>query len=34
MPFDRSWAVREAARASGGFEADGTIVERLRAFAG
>ena len=34
MPFDRSWAVREAARASGGFEADEAIVERLRAFAG
>ncbi len=34
MPFDRSRAVREAARASGGFEADGAIVERLRAFAG
>ncbi len=34
MPFDRSWAVREAARAAGGFEADEAIVERLRAFAG
>ena len=34
MPFDRSWAVREAARASGGFEADEAIVERLRAFVG
>ncbi len=34
MPFDRSWAAREAARASGGFEADEAIVERLRAFVG
>lgn len=34
MPFDRSWAVREAARVSGGFEAEEAIVERLRAFAG
>ena len=34
MPFDRSWAVREAARASGAFEADEAIVERLRAFVG
>lgn len=34
MPFDRSWAAREAARASGGFEADDAIVERLRVFAG
>ena len=34
MPFDRSWAVREAARAAGGFEADEAIVERLRVFVG
>ena len=34
MPFDRSWAVREAARASGGFEADEAIVARLQAFSG
>ena len=34
MPFDRSWAVREAARASGVFEADEAIVERLRVFVG
>ena len=34
MPFDRSWAAREAARASGGFEAEEAIVERLRALAG
>ena len=34
MPFDRSWAVREAARAAGGFEADEAIVARLRAFVG
>ena len=34
MPFDRSRAAREAARASGSFEADEAIVERLRAFAG
>ena len=34
MPFDRSRAAREAASASGGFEADKAIVERLRAFAG
>jgi delta1-piperideine-2-carboxylate reductase len=34
MPFDRSFAVREAARNAGGFEVSDAIVERLRAFAG
>ncbi len=34
MPFDRSRAVREAARASGGFEADDAIIARLQAVAG
>jgi len=34
MPFDRSHAAREAARASGGFEANEEIVAKLRAFLG
>jgi delta1-piperideine-2-carboxylate reductase len=32
MPYDRSYAVREAARAKGAFEANDAIVEKLRAF--
>ncbi|HKK31313.1 MAG TPA: Ldh family oxidoreductase, partial [Alphaproteobacteria bacterium] len=33
MPFDRSYAEREATRAAGGFEVPNPIIERLRAFA-
>lgn len=32
MPFDRSFAVREAARASGGFEVSPEIVDKLNTF--
>ncbi|MCA8927456.1 MAG: Ldh family oxidoreductase [Alphaproteobacteria bacterium] len=34
MPFDRSFQVREAARAAGGFEVNAEILAKLRAFLG
>lgn len=34
MPFDRSYQVREAARAKGSFDANDQIVEKLKAFLG